>query len=181
MLKLSINDCFVVIFFGKWQSSGALEPQLRVSSAPPKPNTRRLLRVWGSSSAVRGRGNRPSFWRCKLPDTHHDLAGSSHEKFSPHRLGHVTCRLSMVAHGTRTCPWKEDANSLNIASAASNASRQRTIADAPRLNSSVGSKLFRTNKLATRQLRYPMMIMDFSTKIMGDSLTAEQRTLTPRV
>src|SRR5262249_17659835 len=104
-------------------------------------------RAYGSPSECEGCGNRPSFWRCNLHNTDHDLTGISHEKFSPYCLGDAICRQSIVAHGSRTCPWKSGANRLNLTSPVSNGSRRRNIADALRLNSLVETKLFRTNEL----------------------------------
>ena len=119
----------------KCQSPGARLRAARAGSTPIGCSLRAFARE-AYPAQCKGCGNRPSFRR-QLAQHHRDLTRSSHEKFSPHRPGHVICRLSMVAHGAHTCPWKEVANSLNLAPAASNASRQRNIADAPRLNSSV--------------------------------------------
>jgi hypothetical protein len=119
----------------KCESPGARLRAARAGSTPIGCSLRAFARE-AYPAQCKGCGNRPSFRR-QLAQHHRDLTRSSHEKFSPHRPGHVICRLSMVAHGAHTCPWKEVANSLNLAPAASNASRQRNIADAPRLNSSV--------------------------------------------
>jgi hypothetical protein len=132
------GDGVIVHSLESGESAKVLEPACAqpALAQPPIGCSLRAFAREAYPAQCKGCGNRPSFRR-QLAQHHRDLTRSSHEKFSPHRPGHVICRLSMVAHGAHTCPWKEVANSLNLAPAASNASRQRNIADAPRLNSSV--------------------------------------------